>query len=76
MVRDFKESFMWKKFFMTIFDFIEQFSFQNDVSNFQEAFSELKMRVFLKNGLGSFQAFLILKIWDKPEKLKWFQKQF
>jgi hypothetical protein len=35
-----------------------------------------EIRTSLENGLGSFQAFLILQIWEKPEKLKWLQKQF
>jgi hypothetical protein len=50
--------------------------FQNDVSKLQEVFSELEIRVFLENGLGSFQTFLILQISDKPDVLKRFQKQF
>jgi hypothetical protein len=58
---------------MTIFELFGQFFFQNDVFNFQKVFSELGISVFLENGLGSFQVFLILKIWDKPEKHKRFQ---
>jgi hypothetical protein len=50
------------KIFMTIFEFVRQFFFQNDVFKLQEVFSELEIRVFLGNGLGSFQAFLILQI--------------
>jgi hypothetical protein len=42
----------------------------------QEVFSEHGIRVFIENGLGSFQAFLNLQIRDKPEVLKRFQKQF
>jgi hypothetical protein len=30
----------------------------------------------IENGLGRFHSFLILHIWDKPDKLKWFQIQF
>jgi hypothetical protein len=41
-----------------------------------EVFSELEIRIFLENGLGSFQTFLILQISDKPEVLKRFQKKF
>jgi hypothetical protein len=63
------------KIFMTIFEFFGQFFFQNDVFKLQEDFSELGIRV-LANGLGSFQTFLILQIWDKPEMLERFQKQF
>jgi hypothetical protein len=44
------------------FQFVGQFFFQNDVCKLQEDFSELGIRVFLKNGLGSFQTFLILQI--------------
>jgi hypothetical protein len=39
---------------MTIFEFIGQFFFHNDVFKFQEIFPELEIRVFLENGLGSF----------------------
>jgi hypothetical protein len=66
----------WKKFFMTVFEFIWQFFFQNDVFNLQEVFSEHSIRVFHEKVLGSFQPFLILQIWDKPDVLKPFQKQF
>jgi hypothetical protein len=62
--------------FMVIFEFVGQFFFQNDVFKLQEVFSELEIRVFLENGLESFQQFLILQILDKPEALKRFQKQF
>jgi hypothetical protein len=41
----------------------------------EEDFAELVIRVFLEIGLGSFQTFLILKIWDKPE-VKRFQTHF
>jgi hypothetical protein len=47
---------------MAVFEFIGQFFFQNDVFKLQEVFSELEIRVFLKNGLISFQKFLILQI--------------
>jgi hypothetical protein len=47
------------KIFMSIFVFVGQFFFQNDVFKFQEVFSELGIRVFFENGLGSFQIFLI-----------------
>jgi hypothetical protein len=47
---------------MTVFEFVGQFLFQNDVFKLQEVISELGIRVFLENGLGSFQAFLILPI--------------
>jgi hypothetical protein len=62
-----------KKLFVTIFDCIGQYYFQNDVFKLQEVFSELGI---LENRLGSFQAFHILQILDKPEVLKKFQKQF
>jgi hypothetical protein len=39
---------------MTTFEFIGQFFFQNDIFKLQEIFSELRIRVFLENGLGSF----------------------
>jgi hypothetical protein len=55
---------------------IGQSFFQKDVFKLQEVFSELEIRVFLVNGLESFQTFLILQISDKPEALKRFQKQF
>jgi hypothetical protein len=47
---------------MTIFEFVGQVIFHKDVFILQENFSELGIRVFLENGLGSFQAFLILQI--------------
>jgi hypothetical protein len=63
-------------FFMTVFEFIWQFFFQNDVFKLEEVFSEHGIRAFHKKGLGSFQKFLNLQIWDKPDVLKTFQKQF
>jgi hypothetical protein len=44
---------------MAVFEFIGQFFFQNDVFQLNEVFLELGIRVFLENGLGSFQTFLI-----------------
>jgi hypothetical protein len=70
-----RNPYTWK-IFMTIFKFVGQFFFQNDVFKLQEDFSELGLIVFLKNGIGSFQTFLILHIWDKREVLKRFQNQF
>jgi hypothetical protein len=61
---------------MAILEFFGQFFFSNDVFKLQEDFSEHGIRVFLENGLGSFQTFLFLQISDKPEQLKRFQKQF
>jgi hypothetical protein len=61
---------------MATFEFVGQFFFQNNVFQLQENFSEHEIRVFLENGLGSFQTYLILQILDKPEVLKKFQKQF
>jgi hypothetical protein len=49
------------RFFMSIFEFIGQFFFQNDVFKLQEVFSDLGIKVMLEDELGSFQAFLILK---------------
>jgi nucleoside permease NupC len=48
------------KILMNIFVFVGQFFFQNDVFKFQEVFSELGIRVFFANGLGSFHTFLII----------------
>jgi hypothetical protein len=45
-----------------IFEFIGQFFLQNNVFKLYEVFLELGIRVFLENGLGSFQTFLILVI--------------
>jgi hypothetical protein len=53
-----------------------QFFFQNDVFNLQKYFSEHEIRVFIENELESFHTFFILQIWDKPEVIKIFQKQF
>jgi hypothetical protein len=55
---------------------IFEFDFENDVFKLLEDFLEHEIRVFLENGLGSFQTFFILHILDKPEVLKRFQKQF
>jgi hypothetical protein len=55
--------------------FLDQFFFQNNVLKPQEVFSEFEIRAFLENGLGSFQTFFILKISEKLEVLKRFQKQ-
>jgi hypothetical protein len=59
--------------FITIYEFVGQFFFQNDVFKLQEVFSDLEIRVFLGNGLESFQTFLILQIQDELEVLKRFQ---
>jgi hypothetical protein len=61
---------------MTIFEFVGQFFFQNDVFKLQEDFSELGIRVFLENGLESFQTFLISLHIFETNQLKIFQKQF
>jgi hypothetical protein len=50
------------KIVMDIFVFVAQFFFQNDVFKFQEVFSELEIRVFIENRLGSFHTFLIKRI--------------
>jgi hypothetical protein len=47
---------------MTVFEFIGQFFFQNDVFKVQEVFSEHGIRVFQEKGLGSFQTLLILQV--------------
>jgi hypothetical protein len=67
-VRDLQGSLSWEKFFICVFEFIGQFFFQNDVFKLQEVISELEIRVFLENGAGRFQAFLILQISDKQSK--------
>jgi hypothetical protein len=59
---------------MAIFEFVVQFFFKNDVFKPQEVFSVLEIRVFLENGLGSFQTFLILQFSDKPQVLKRIEK--
>jgi hypothetical protein len=58
--RDLQGSLTWEKFFITVFEFIGQFFFQNDDLKLQEVFSELGIRVFFENGLGSCQTFLVL----------------
>jgi hypothetical protein len=42
--------------------FIGQFFFQNYVYKLQEVFSKHGMRVFIENGLGSFQTFIVFQI--------------
>jgi hypothetical protein len=44
-----------RKIFMTIFVFVGQFFFQNDIYKLQENFSEPGIRIILENGIGSFQ---------------------
>jgi hypothetical protein len=41
---------LWK-FFMSIFEFVGQFFFENDVFKLKQDFSEHVIRVFLGNGL-------------------------
>jgi hypothetical protein len=48
--------------FMTIFELVGHFFFQNNIFKLQEDFSELGIRVILENGIGSFQKFFILQI--------------
>jgi hypothetical protein len=69
-------SLTWEKFFIAVIGFIGQFCFQNDVFKLQEVIFELEIRVFLGNGLGSFQKFIILQNKDQPEVLTRFQKKF
>jgi hypothetical protein len=73
--KDLQGGFTWEEFFMVVFEFFGTFFFQNDYFKFQEVFSELEIRLFLENGLGSCQTFLILQICDKLDVLKRFQKQ-
>jgi hypothetical protein len=54
---------------LSLKSFIGQFYFQNDIYKFQKVFPEIGVRVFIENGIGSFQAFLILQIRDKVEVL-------
>jgi hypothetical protein len=60
-LRDLQGCLKWEKFFMTVFEFVGQFIFQSDVFKLQEIISELGIKVLLENGLGIFQAFLILQ---------------
>jgi hypothetical protein len=75
--KDLQGSFTWEKFFLTILIYFYKFtSKMMFLYKLQEVFSELRIRVSLENGFGRFQAYLILQIWDTPELLKRFQKQF
>jgi hypothetical protein len=60
--RDLQGSITWKKFSITVFEFIGKFFFQNYVFKLQEVFSEHRISVFIENGLESLQTFVILKI--------------
>jgi hypothetical protein len=51
--RDLQRSLTWRKFFMTVFEFIGHFFIQNDVFKLQEAFSEYEISVLLEHGLVS-----------------------
>jgi hypothetical protein len=53
--RNLQASLSWDKF--SIFEFVGQFYFQNDVFKLQEDFSEHGIRELLENGLGNFQTF-------------------
>jgi hypothetical protein len=68
-LRDSRGNLTCEKFFITIFELLGRFVFQNDIFKLQEDFSELGIRVFFENGVESFQR-------DNPEVLKRFQKQF
>jgi hypothetical protein len=46
--RDFQRSLTWKKVFMTVFESIGQFFFQNNVFKLQEVISEHGIRVFFE----------------------------
>jgi hypothetical protein len=54
-----------KKFSLPFFNLLDNFSSKMMFLNFKKTFQNF--RVFFENGLGSFQAFLILQIRDKPE---------
>jgi hypothetical protein len=60
--RDSQESLNSETFFMSIFEFIGEFYFQNDIFKLLKVVSELEIRAFLENGLENFQKFLILQI--------------
>jgi hypothetical protein len=60
--RDLQGGLTCEKFFMTNFEISVQFYFQNDILKLEKISSMLGIRVFLENGFGSFQAFLILQI--------------
>jgi hypothetical protein len=62
--RDLQGSLTSKKFFITVFEFFGQFFFQNNIFKLQADISELGIRVFFENGLGSssWKTFLILQI--------------
>jgi hypothetical protein len=55
--RNLQGSVSCEKFFITVFEFVGQSFFQNIVFKLQEVFSELEIRVFLKNGLEVFRYF-------------------
>jgi hypothetical protein len=74
--RDLQCNLTGKKFYFDRFCFIGQFFFEHDIFKLQEVFSECGIRALLEKGLVSFQIFLILQIWDKPDVLKTFQIQF
>jgi hypothetical protein len=42
-----------EKFFIAVFEYIGQFYLQNDDFKVQKVLSELEIKVFLENGLGS-----------------------
>jgi hypothetical protein len=69
-IRDFQENLTWEKFFVTVFEYIGQFLLQNDVFKLQDVFSELMIRVYLENGLGSFRHFLLYRFETNQRCLK------
>jgi hypothetical protein len=64
-----------RNFSWPLLTLLDHFSSKMMFFKLQEVFSDLGIKVFLENGLGSFRSFLILQIWDKPEVLERFQKQ-
>jgi hypothetical protein len=67
--RDLQGALRVRKFLWPFLKLLDNFSSKMML---QEVFSEHEIRVFIENGLGSFQTFLILQIWDKEEMIKKF----
>jgi hypothetical protein len=70
------EALRGRNFLWPFLNLLDNLSSKMMFLKIQEIFSEHEIRVFLEKGHGSFQTFLILQFWNKPDVLKTFQKPF
>jgi hypothetical protein len=65
--KDLLGSLTWKKFFMTVFEFIGQFFVQNDVFKLQEVFSDHGIRI--EKGLEASRHFLFYRFYRSDKNI-------